>query len=299
MMSGEGSVHIRELGYVVVGSTDKEKWRQFATEVLGLMAIDAPEGRLHLKMDSRQFRFLIIPAEQDGLIASGWELQDEPAFKAARAHLVAAGVAVEDGSAEDAAIRYVQAFFSFTDPVGNRHEVYWGPISDFGRFISPIGVSGFVTEGMGLGHVVLPAMGDFDAAHQFWTEVGGFGLSDILKISMAPGMPPMRIQFYHCNPRQHSLALAEMPSPAGCIHVMIEVNSLDEVGRALDRVSAHQVPVLMGLGRHVNDDMVSFYIFTPGGFALEYGWGGVVKDWTNHQAFETTLPSHWGHRLGG
>ncbi|HUD53400.1 VOC family protein, partial [Parvibaculum sp.] len=93
--------------------------------------------------------------------------------------------------------------------------------------------------------------------------------------------------------------LAEMPSPSGCIHVMVEVNSIDEVGRALDRVQQHQVPMLMGLGRHVNDEMISFYIFTPGMFALEYGWGGLVKDWTEHQVFETTSPSHWGHRLGG
>ncbi|MFA5121032.1 VOC family protein [Zavarzinia sp.] len=292
-------MQIRELGYVVVGATDIEKWRQFATEVLGLMAIDAPEGRLHLKMDGRQFRFLILPAEQDGLIASAWEVQDEIAFRAAREELVAKGVAVTDGSAEGAKIRYVQDYFSFIDPAGNVQEVYWGPISDFSRFVSPIGVSGFVTKDMGLGHVVLPAPMDFDATHKFWTETLDFGLSDILRISMLPGMPAMRIQFYHCNPRQHSLALAEMPSPANCIHVMIEVDNLDEVGRALDRVAQYQVPVVMGLGKHVNDEMISFYVFTPGGFALEYGWGGLVKDWTNHQVFETTATSHWGHRLGG
>lgn len=290
---------IRELGYVVVGSTDNEKWRQFATEVLGLMAVDDGEGRLHLKMDGRRFRFLILPAAEDALIASGWEVKDQLAFRALRADLAAKGVEITEGSAEDAAVRYVQEFFGFTDPSGNRHEVYWGPISDFARFQSPIGVSGFVTEGMGLGHVVLPAAFAFDETHKFWTEVVDFGLSDILKISMLPGMPPMRIQFYHCNPRQHSLALAEMPSPANCIHVMIEVDSLDEVGRALDRVAQYQVPVVMGLGKHVNDEMVSFYILTPGNFALEYGWGGITKDWTNHQVFETTTPSYWGHRLGG
>lgn len=290
---------IRELGYVVVGSTDNAKWRQFATEVLGLMAEDAPDGRLHLKMDGRRFRFLILPAAEDGLIASGWEVQDQIAYRTARATLAGKGVEITDGSAEDAAIRYVQEFFTFADPSGNKHEVYWGPISDFARFQSPIGVSGFVTEGMGLGHVVLPAPFAFEETHKFWTEVADFGLSDILKISMLPGMPPLRIQFYHCNPRQHSLALAEMPSPANCIHVMIEVDSIDEVGRALDRVAQYQVPVVMSLGRHVNDDMISFYIVTPGNFALEYGWGGVVKDWTNHQVFETTTPSHWGHRLGG
>ncbi|PWR19183.1 VOC family protein [Zavarzinia compransoris] len=292
-------MYIRELGYVLVGSTDLGKWRQFATEVLGLQALETKDGDLHLKMDGRQFRFLVRPAADDGLIASGWEVQDQIAFRKMRAHLAGQGVEIADGDAEGAALRHVQEFFGFRDPAGNAHEVYWGPISDFARFQSPLGVAGFVTEGMGLGHVVLPAMMGFDETHTFWTETVGFGLSDILKISMVPGMPPMRIQFYHCNPRQHSLALAEMPSPANCIHVMIEVKDFDDVGRALDRVSQHQVPVVMGLGKHVNDEMISFYIFTPGNFALEYGWGGITKDWTDHQVFETTSTSHWGHRLGG
>ncbi|MCF4165168.1 VOC family protein [Zavarzinia compransoris] len=292
-------MYIRELGYVLVGSSDLGQWRQFATEVLGLMVAETTDGNLHLKMDGRQFRFLVMPKEMDGLIASGWEVQDQPAFRAMRAYLADKGVALTDGDEDGAKLRHVQEYFAFTDPAGNVHEVYWGPISDFARFHSPIGVAGFVTEGMGLGHVVLPAFETFDDTHAFWTETVGFGLSDILKISMVPGMPPMRIQFYHCNPRQHSLALAEMPSPSGCIHVMIEVEDFDDVGKALDRVSSHQVPVVMGLGKHVNDEMISFYIMTPGGFALEYGWGGLVKDWTHHQVFETTATSHWGHRLGG
>lgn len=292
-------MYIRELGYVLVGSSDLGQWRQFATEVLGLMVAETADGNLHLKMDGRQFRFLVMPKDMDGLIASGWEVKDQPAFRAMRAYLAEKGVALTDGDEDGAKLRMVQEFFAFADPAGNVHEVYWGPISDFARFNSPIGVAGFVTEGMGLGHVVLPAFETFDATHDFWTETVGFGLSDILKISMVPGMPPMRIQFYHCNPRQHSLALAEMPSPSGCIHVMIEVKDFDDVGKALDRVSAHQVPVIMGLGKHVNDEMISFYIMTPGGFALEYGWGGLVKDWNDHQVFETTSTSHWGHRLGG
>lgn len=291
---------ILELGYVVVGATDIEKWRSFATDVLGMMAIDTPEGGLHLKMDGRQFRFLIEKSDTDRLFSSAWQVIDADALAEAKDELKTAGVMVIEPTDEERKVRYVQDFFSFTDPAGNRQEIFWGPISDFKRFVSPIGVAGFVTEGMGLGHVVLPALETFDATDSFWTRTMGFGLSDILRVPL--GMTPSgssRIFFYHCNPRQHSMALAEMPSPSGCIHVMVEVNSIDEVGRALDRVQQHQVPMLMGLGRHVNDEMISFYVFTPGMFALEYGWGGLVKDWTEHQVFETTSPSHWGHRLGG
>ena len=50
-----------------------------------------------------------------------------------------------------------------------------------------------------------------------------------------------------------------------------------------------------GLGRHCNDQMISFYMKTPGGFDLEYGFGGLTVDWSKHAVFEATKVSQWGH----
>jgi len=49
------------------------------------------------------------------------------------------------------------------------------------------------------------------------------------------------------------------------------------------------------LGRHVNDRMISFYMATPSNFPIEYGYGGLVVDWSRHTVFEATSPSLWGH----
>ena len=46
------------------------------------------------------------------------------------------------------------------------------------------------------------------------------------------GGPPLWMRFLGCNPRHHSLALAPFPAPAGIVHLMIEVATLDDVGRA-------------------------------------------------------------------
>jgi 3,4-dihydroxy-9,10-secoandrosta-1,3,5(10)-triene-9,17-dione 4,5-dioxygenase len=78
---------------------------------------------------------------------------------------------------------------------------------------------------------------------------------------------------------------------------MLEVETIDDVGRALDRAKAHGVMLTATLGRHVNDDMVSFYMLTPGAFSLEYGAGGKIMDWSEHVVFETTRGSHWGHEF--
>ncbi|WP_460124414.1 VOC family protein [Pseudomonas sp. S2_C03] len=285
---------INQLAYVVVESTDVEKWRFFGTRIIGLASESAADGALYLKADARRHRILVVPGERDGLYASAWECVSEEHHRSMKDTLVKAGVEIIESTPLDRQLRCVTGLFSFVDPSGNRQEVIWGPISDFAPFVSPVGVERFVTGNMGLGHVVLPSM-NFDKSVEFWRDIAGFGLSDILHAQLSPDFRA-RIHFMHCNPRQHSLALAEMPQPSGCVHIMLEVSTLDDVGRALDRIAQNNVALASSLGRHVNDEMVSFYVWTPGGFALEFGCGGLVKDWDNdHSVFETTRGSHWGH----
>lgn len=286
---------ISELGYVVLQTADIGKWRNYAEQVVGMRAIDAPGGGLYLKIDRRNHRILILPGDQERYFASGWLLRSRADYDAFRARLEGFGVALTGATAEESALRKVQDFFTFTDPAGNRHEAGWGPISDFQPFVSPIGTGPFVTGELGLGHTVLPAL-NIDEALDFWTRVVGFDASDSL---LQPITADLKVQLYflHCrNPRQHSLALAQMPSDVGCVHMMLEFADFDDVGRALDRQQAHNIPLAMTLGKHVNDDMISFYMMTPGKFILELGWGAPPKAWEEEIFFETTLGSHWGHK---
>ena len=92
-----------------------------------------------------------------------------------------------------------------------------------------------------------------------------------LRFTPDPDEPVKRLWFMHCNRRHHSLGLLEIPHPAGCIHVMTEVNALDEVGRCNDRRIAAGVKLTGTMGRHANDHMVSFYMQSPAGFDVEYG----------------------------
>ncbi|PZR43128.1 VOC family protein [Paraburkholderia fungorum] len=290
-------IDVRALGYVVVQSANVETWRGYAENVLGMQAQDATDGALYVKMDERDFRYLIVPGEADRYFASGWELADAAAFDDAIRSLELAGVEPIRASAQEAALRRVQAMVWCTDPSGNRHEFFWGVRADFRRFVSPLGVPGFVTGAMGLGHAVLPAP-QFDATDTFLRDVLGFELSDIFRVRFTddPAEPEKRIHFLHCrNARHHSLAIMDLAVPSGCIHVMAEVDSMDEVGRALDRVAAHNVKLSATLGRHCNDHMVSFYMKTPSGFDMEYGYGGLTVDWTQHNVYEATRVSLWGH----
>jgi 3,4-dihydroxy-9,10-secoandrosta-1,3,5(10)-triene-9,17-dione 4,5-dioxygenase len=288
---------VRAMGYAVIGTQQMARWRQFATEVLGLVARNGPNDALYLKMDERHCRYVIVPHDREASLATGWECADQASFDAIVARVSAGGTAVEAGSREACALRKVNGFVAFDDPSGNRCELFWGPITDFAPAISPLGVQ-FVTGDLGMGHCVLPAT-NYDATLAFWIETMGFGRSDFVNYDMGPGNAPVRISFLHCDsPRQHSLALAEMPVECGCDHLLIEVASFDDVGRCLYRCEDEKVPIRVTLGRHINDDMLSFYMQSPTGFSIEYGTGGTrVEDWSRHRVFEATRGSHWGHRF--
>lgn len=292
---------IHSLGYITAKSTDCGEWTDYATQVLGAqdasgLRVDGDSAH-YFKIDDRPYRIVVEPAEENRYGASGWECADDREYADTLARLRDAGVDVEEVSGDDLARRRVQALARFRDPSGNDHELYWGMVSDFSRFVSPVGVSGFVTGELGMGHTVLPAP-DFDATAAFFVDVLGFGLSDLMKIRFTPdpAEPEKRLWFMHCNGRHHSLALFETPMPSGCVHIMLEAATLDEVGYAMDRREANGVRLTATLGRHANDHMVSFYMATPSGFDLEFGAEGrVIEDWSQYPAFQSTVASFWGH----
>ncbi len=296
---------VSSLGYIGVHSTDLSRWVTFGTEVLGMedatAHINDGSGNLYLKMDEHPYRVIVSESDADRFGFCGWECNTLEGLLESVEKLHEAGTEIEEASAEDAQLRKVSRLFRFSDPAGNRHEIYWGVISDFRRLVSPVGVSKFITGDMGFGHVVLPAP-NFDDTVGFFRELLGFELSDFMQIRFTPdpNEPIKRLWFLHCNPRHHSLALFEMEHPAGCVHCMVEVENIDEVGRLEDRRIAHDVRLSATLGRHANDHMVSIYITTPSGFDVEYGAEGMrVDNWDEYSVFESTVPSFWGHVFKG
>lgn len=286
---------ITALAYVVAESADLSQWQQYAEQVLGAQAIPAADGGLDIKVDTRRFRIAVVKGAENRYLASGWEVASAADFADTVAALQKAGVQVEAASAALKKARGVVDLVSFADPSGNRHELVHGSTDAATPFVSPLGVAGFKTGAQGMGHTVLPAL-NFDATLAFFKDVLGFGLSDVFNFQMGPDAPVIRIYFLHAaSGRHHSLALAEMPSPSGCVHAMLEVNSMTDVGLAYDRQARSGTKLMATLGQHENDKMTSFYMMTPSQFPLEYGWGGIDVDPATWQATLTQQVSIWGH----
>jgi 3,4-dihydroxy-9,10-secoandrosta-1,3,5(10)-triene-9,17-dione 4,5-dioxygenase len=241
---------------------------------------------------------VIVPGSSDRLVASGWETANAAELQDMRDRLEHAGVPYKEGTAEELAERRVDALVSFEDPSGNTLEAFHGVALQHRRVISPYGHR-FVTGEQGLGHVVLSTKDD-EAALRFYRDVLGFRLRDSMRLPpQLVGRPadgaPAWLRFFGCNPRHHSLAFLPMPTPSGIVHLMIEVESSDDVGLCHDRALRRKVPMSATLGRHVNDLMLSFYMKTPGGFDVEFGCEGRQVEDESWIARESTAVSLWGH----
>lgn len=290
---------IEQLGYVVVSATDPEAWDRFLVDITGVMrAADPGDGARHYRIDERPFRFRIEKGEADLLLAAAYRISSAAELDALKAKIEEFGRACTDGSAQAAAVRGVDRFFSTTDPSGNRLEFYCGDSADDVEFVSEQGVKGFVTGDMGMGHAVFGAP-EFDRTHEFYRDVVGFHDTDLpcFKLSDLPEDKGFRIAFMHAdNGRHHSLALGEHPSPpSGCVHLMLEMTSMDDVGRAHDRMRQAEIQESATLGRHSNDKTFSFYMQTPGGFDLEVGYDGLVLDPETWETTSINSISEWGH----
>ncbi len=283
---------VESLGYLGFSVKDPAAFAAFATGVLGLMPGEA-DGRFRL--DDMAWRIAVEAGEADDLSFVGFEVAGAAELGALGARLAEAGVGVTEGDANLLAERAVTGLIACRDPDGLAVEIYYGPtLRTEIPFASPAGVDAFVTGAQGLGHVVL-ATRDMAAARAFYQDLLGFRLSDIIRMGAGPQFG-FEMEFFHCNPRHHTLALMPVPLPRRLHHFMVQVPTLDAVGFALERAEAARAPITASLGRHTNDQMVSFYARTPGGFEVEFGYGALEVDEATWRVARHDKPSSWGHK---
>lgn len=286
---------VASLGYIGFEVSDLKAWDGYLTGFLGLMPGRGNGTSARYRMDDRAFRIQLEQGKADDISFIGLEVETLEGLQELRERLEKAGVRHSPASDNLKKERGVRDLLVLTDPAGLQVEVYVGATALTNvPFNSPAGVSGFMTGGQGAGHVVL-ASEKMDEVRDFYTRLLGFRLSDTIGIPISPDFT-LVLEFYHCNPRHHTLALAPMPAPKRLHHFMVEMATLDDVGFAMDRIGECGVKQTMTLGKHSNDQMVSFYAATPSGFEVEVGTAGIeVHDdvWrvTHHE-----VTSMWGHK---
>ncbi len=198
------------------------------------------------------------------------------------------GLRVEWGTDDEHLDRGVRLMAWFLDLDGFRHELFYGQIDRPRSFRPGRPLAGFVTGEQGLGHVAI-GVSDIERSRRFFLDVMGFSFTDEIDAHLP-------LYFFHLSPRHHSLALGGTPGRRGLLHLGITAVDIDDVGTAADLAEHHGVEIRRTLGRHSNDRVVSFYVATPSGFDIEYGWGSIEVLPGAHTTTVMTTTSIWGHR---
>ena len=282
-------MNILGLGYIGFAVKDLAAWRTLLADIIGLAPAEdtgLPSRRVYFRMDDRPWRVAIEESDADGLACAGFEVTDGAALEAAVRALRAGGVDVQTGAGEE---RGVAAVARFRDPAGNPLELFHGARRVAAPFQPPLGIAGFKTGALGMGHLLLNVP-DAAASVDFYTKMLGMRLTDFTRFG------DKGAYFLRCNARHHTVGLLDVAPKPGVNHFLIEMETLDDVGRAYDRAMAAEIPIIMSLGRHLNDRTVSFYGKTPSGFGFEVGWGGLlIEDEAKWVATEFQSGKVWGH----
>lgn len=286
-------IKVTELGYIGIGVSDADAWRDYASQVIGMQVLDEGEAdRYYLRMDQMHHRIVVHLNGSDDLEYVGWRVPSPVELEDMALQLEAQGVAVTEGTETECRERRVLGLLKLQDPGGNPTEIFCTPQVEADQPFHPGRPmwGRFVTRNQGLGHMILRQQ-DPRAAYRFYTRVLGMGGSIEYRLPAPGGVATP--WFVHCNERQHSVAFGVPNMPKRINHLNLEYTNLDDLGRSHDIVRNRQLPVAIQLGKHANDQALSFYHQNPSGWLVELGWGArKVLDQEEYYPADV-----WGHRV--
>jgi 2,3-dihydroxybiphenyl 1,2-dioxygenase len=282
---------VSELAYIVVDDPDLDRWRTLASDVLGMELVDNADT-LRLKMDWRPWRFTVRrSSDESGVKRVGWLASSEDAYAEIRGELLDREMLLSDLDDEALIDRGADVGLSIQGEDAWVHEVVFGGSFEFPS--KPDANLPFVTDDMGLGHILFEVTST-DASDRLFLDLFKMSLREDMVTAIG-----VQGHFYGCNPRHHSSAAISNVSagePARVMHVMVELQSVDDVGCAFDNAARLKFDARTSLGRHRTDHMLSFYLPTPSGFDIEVGWDGLrVDDSTWADVKESSRARLWGH----
>jgi 2,3-dihydroxybiphenyl 1,2-dioxygenase len=274
---------IKALAYVGCKVSDLSAWDRFLKQVFGLTEyVDTGGGSQRFHLDGGEQWIELEQSSTDSLNYIGWEVDSREELEAFAQTLKDHGIKVSPASEQLQALRGASDLLLLSGPDNVPTELF---------VRSPDRRSAHSASGLQLGHVVL-ASADRQASVEWYEKVFGLKLSDNIF------WDGVEASFMRCSPRHHSLALTNLVGDmrGGDLgHFMLESGALDDVGRAYDAVRAAGIPLAFTFGRHSNDGAISFYVYSPSGWLVEYGYGGRVFDQPDSPPGFYDAPSIWGH----
>ncbi|QII03674.1 extradiol ring-cleavage dioxygenase (plasmid) [Rhodococcoides fascians A21d2] len=289
-----------QLGYMVIETQKFAEWRRFGAEAIGMHLDEMDTGRIRFRLDDHQCRFLLQYGPAEDVTALGWQITDHDTFDRIVARVVERGVPIEEGTAEEAALRGVERLLRFPGPKGLVQEIFTRALTSTEPLIMKN--SAYVTGDSGMGHVAITSV-EPHKLRGYYNTVFDARLTDYIDETIS-GVS-LKIRFLRVNERHHSIAVAGIrglkinPIRTRVQHLNIQVAQLDDMIASFERVKQLGFGMALSVGQHTNDRELSYYAVTPSGFEWEVGWNPFTIDENTWEPSTHKGISIWGHSVAG
>ena len=250
----------RRLGYVALNVSDMQRSIDFYETLLGLQAAGgAANGEKLCRCSRRHHDLILHEGSEPGLRRVGWEMESAKDLEKIRSHLASHGMMGVDVDPDECALLGVHDAFRTTEPHSGATFEYFCSFDEADEPYEPT-----VARIARLGHIVL-TVPDHAEAEKFFLDVLNFRASDRIEGA---------VTFMRCfpNPLHHSLGLSA-GKEAHLHHVNFMVTDVDDIGKALWRMTKNDVPIVFGPGRHPPSESMFLYFLDPDGMTVEYSFG--------------------------
>jgi 2,3-dihydroxy-p-cumate/2,3-dihydroxybenzoate 3,4-dioxygenase len=252
-------VRFARLGYCRLRCPDLSKSVAFYRDLVGLSGTAQADGTHWMRCSDKPYDLILEGGDAAGLAGVGYELESAAELDTAFAHLTALGHAPVWADADRCAAYQVERALLVRDPVTGLELDFYA-----GQAKADADYAGGLTKIARLGHVVMNVT-NLDAAHEFWVNQLGFAVSDRVE-----GVA----EWLRCwpNPLHHSLALLQGDKNT-LHHINFMVTDIDDIGAAMNRLKAADVPIVFGPGRHLPSTSIFLYFLDPDGNSTEFSFG--------------------------
>jgi len=249
------------LGYLALNVSDIDKSRHFYETLTGLQGDEPTKNGVAFLRCSRKHHdiMLIQSSGEPGLKRIGWQMESPSALEAIRKQLQKLNIAIVEVPSAELELLAIGEAFRISDPTTGATLEFYAEMAEAETDYQPSH-----TQIARLGHVVLNST-DRAASEEFYLNQINFRSSDHIENT---------VTFLRCfpNPYHHSFGLGT--GQKNCLnHINFMVTSLDDIGKANNRMKQNGVDVFWGPGKHPPSESLFLYFSDPDGFTVEYSCG--------------------------
>lgn len=263
----------QKLAYAAVNVTDLDRSVAFYRDLLGLDFVEQRDDMAFMRCSRDHHNIILCSAPEAGLKRVAFELESDAELDKAFEHFTTldmqpSWVAKEECSVlkQGRTLRVVERHSQLTVEL-------FSSITQMAKPFVPT-----VAQIARIGHIVIGAA-DFEACSKAFIDDFGFRVSDFIED---------RITFMRCHPNPFHHTFAVGPASSNRLHhINFMVTDIDDVGKALYRMKAHDVKIVYGPGRHPPSNSVFIYFLDPDGTTLEYSFG--MEEFPEHGAREARM----------